>query len=94
MIYCNKESGAMRCLYCKKTLKLFDQYCLSCGKKVFDDDPAPKPVVYANNNVPKRKRDIQPMFSDVECLMYGIYPDEEVKKILEYRVLTTDHSKQ
>ena len=29
----------MKCLYCKKELKLFEQYCPSCGKKVFDDDP-------------------------------------------------------
>ena len=83
----------MKCLYCKKELKLFEQYCPSCGKKVFDDDPAPELAIHANNNAPKRKKGVQPMFSDVECLMYGIYPDEEVKKFLKYRVLTTDHSK-
>ena len=36
---------------------------------------------------------IIPVFSDVERLVYGMYPDEEYRKFLEYKVLTKDYSK-
>ncbi len=32
----------MKCLFCKQQLKLFEQYCPKCGKKVFSDDPPEK----------------------------------------------------
>ena len=87
--------------YCQKCYKNMgdNQYCPYCGAHRLGDmamseEAAKDTLTGFWGRRQKVKKKSQPMFSDIECLMYGIYPDEEVKKFLEYRVLTTDHSKQ
>lgn len=65
------------CLYCEKKIGLFDEVCPYCGEAQYDE--------VANGN----RKIKNPIFSEEECLIYGIHPDDEMyRKTMELNVLS------
>lgn len=79
----------MRCLNCKKTVGLFDQVCPYCGNKMYDDEPVTESVARPKE---KKRKGILPIFSEEECLVYGIHPDDEMyRKTMELDILSKNY---
>ena len=84
-----QRGDIMRCLNCKNTVGLFEQVCPYCGNRMYDDQPVTDKTV--QNNGMKRKG-IFPVFSEEECFLMGIHPDDEMyRKIMELNILSKDY---
>ncbi len=78
----------MECIECGKKIDVLAEICPYCGEKQYDEA-----VEATVSNVSKRqKQDKHPMFSEEECLVYGIHPkDEMYRKTMELNVLSKSY---
>ena len=79
------------------------KYCLQCSNKL-NDSVIVCPRCGFNYaefmgtytiNIPtpeKKRRGITPIFSEEECLIYGIHPDDETyRKVMELNILSKNY---
>ena len=79
----------MRCINCKKALERFAEICPYCGEQQYDDEPVKEPVM----NKPRvEKESKKPLFSEEECFLYGIHPNDEMyRKTMELNILSKNY---
>lgn len=74
----------MKCIDCGKKIGALDERCPYCSTEQYDDEPAANVQIART----KLKRNKQSVFSEEECLIYGIHPDDETyRKTMELNVL-------
>ncbi|MBQ8118708.1 MAG: hypothetical protein IJ794_19350 [Lachnospiraceae bacterium] len=83
----------MKCFECGKKIDILADTCPFCGAEQFDDKPPVERVVRQQSspkiNVRLKRGLFQPIFSNVEELLFGIHPnDKTYKDLLELSVLT------
>lgn len=72
----------MKCIECGRKIGILDEECPYCGAKQYDDTTPPR------SSAPIWKRSKEPVYTEEECLIYGIHPDDELyRKTLELNVL-------
>lgn len=78
----------MKCIDCGKKIGALDEKCPYCGAEQYDDEP----VVNVQSTRTKPKGSKRPVFSEEECLVYGIHPDDELyRKTIELNVLSRNY---
>lgn len=75
----------MKCIDCGKKIGILDEKCPYCSTEQYDEE--------ITENVPskgiRQKHNKQSVFSEEECLIYGIHPDDEMyRKTMELNVLS------
>lgn len=79
----------MKCIDCRKKIGVMDEKCPYCGAIQYDDKPVKEPII--NISRTKRERKGRP-FSEEECLVYGIHPDDELyRKTMELNILSKSY---
>lgn len=74
----------MKCIDCGNKIGVLDEKCPYCGAEQYDDEPAAN----VQSTRVKAEWSKQPVFSEEECLIYGIHPDDEMyRKTMELNVL-------
>lgn len=74
-----------------------NEYCPYCGMHRSGEDV--RQTVKPNKIVPnffgkKQKKEKQPIFSEEECFLYGIHPDDKLyRKFMELDILSKDYRK-
>lgn len=79
----------MKCIECKKIINVLDEKCPYCGAEQYDDVPRKEPV---RGQIQKREKHTEALFSEEECFLYGIHPDDEMyRKIMEMSILSKNY---
>lgn len=77
------------CLYCEKKIGLFDEVCPYCGEAQYDEVANGNRKILKPQGVSRERKIKNPIFSEEECLIYGIHPDDEMyRKTMELNVLS------
>ena len=79
----------MKCIECRKKIGVLDDKCPYCGAIQYDDEPAKesKAVMVMQKNEKKI-----PVFSEEECYLYGIHPNDEMyQKTMELDILSKNY---
>ena len=81
----------MNCIECRKKIGVLDEKCPYCGAIQYDDEPVKEPII----NKPRMKNERkEPLFSEEECFLYGIHPNDEMyRKTMELNILSKDYRK-
>lgn len=81
----------MKCVECRKIINVLDEKCPFCGAEQYDDIPVKEPTVIRWG---KENRTDNSLFSEEECFLYGIHPDDELyRKTMELNILSKDYRK-
>jgi len=79
----------MKCIECRKKINVLDDKCPYCGANQYDDIPVKEPVMIQFR---RGKTEKTPLFSEEECLVYGIHPNDEMyRKTMELNVLSKNY---
>ncbi len=82
------------CLLCGKKIGMWDKQCQYCGENQFGENneyyPTGRHMSEAEKMFTKKKqkpvKEREEMFNDTEKLMFGMYANEEHKKLLKLKV--------
>ena len=80
----------MKCIECRKKINVLDDKCPYCGANQYDDVPTREST---SVQLRRGKKEKKPIFSEEECLIYGIHPKVELyRKTMELNILSKDYS--
>lgn len=84
------------CLDCIKDIG-DSEYCPYCGKHRMGElamSPKEAGLVLTKFIGEKAKKQTQPIFSEEECFLYGIHPNDEMyRKTMQLKILSKDYKK-
>lgn len=85
-------AGTWYCLKCYKEMGN-QQYCPHCGAHRMGDMAKDKSRPNSLLKILFRRREKkQPLFSEEECFLYGIHPNDEMyRKTMEMNILSKDY---
>ena len=92
----SEKSDIWYCFSCHKNIGN-KEYCPYCGEHRLGDiqmseEEAEMILKEFFGKKTKQKRQSQPMFSEEECFLYGIHPDDEMyRKVMELNILTKNY---
>ncbi|MBQ3544293.1 MAG: hypothetical protein IJA34_04820 [Lachnospiraceae bacterium] len=91
-----KKSNVWYCLNCNKNMGN-KEFCPFCGEHRLGDmqmseEEAEMILKEFFGKKAKQNKQIPPIFSEEECFLYGIHPDDEMyRKVMELNILTKNY---
>lgn len=91
-----EKSNVWYCLNCNKNMGN-KEYCPFCGEyrlgdKQMSEEEAEMILKEFFGKKAKQKKQTPPIFSEEECFLYGIHPDDEMyRKVMELNILTKNY---
>lgn len=88
-----QRGDCVKCFECRKEIDILADVCPFCGEVQFDDEQDVEMLhMKPFQKEKKTKKGILPVFSEEECFIMGIHPDDELyRKTMELNILSKNY---